>query len=774
MNYLDIYYRALVDYRKNTTEFRDCINQRDITYKANQNNDVLTVVRKICTVDTDWLEAIEAGMVHVEKAIREERQFIRSNGEVIDIEKVKNVSKDSVEHLARHSNLITRYEEGQDVVPDRLYTVERLSDYAVYENRFLYMLLCYLRDFITLRYNKILELEHTYNGTMEMNKTIVMTKRSLNFEIKLSEERKDDLYLRRQSESRDIIMRIGNQLKLVLAFLSTPLMQEVSKAPMLKPPITKTNVLRMNHDFRGALTLYEFISAYDKPGYTVEERVQTQNPFRLDVGDEMAEIVMLASFLTYEHGLNLKSELQMEYDKEEERKKEEEKKKLLDQLKALRHRIRESGGSPEEYMLALERVNRMLREDSEALVAAKQEINQLNDQIVNLENQKRALESEVVSLNNEIDRLIKEHEAKLIEVDQSHSAEIDEINKCNDEEKASIKASYEAQIGEREEAYAKEKTALEETISKNQEEHNTKVSEMEEERARVVESIRAMWQAEVYSLKENLESKDKDIESLKNENTHLEERRVVSDARLTAIRQEHGLISENEDFSSEESFQEIEKQLDTFIIFFKKQWGKTKKSIRRKAMQEFLDSIKAEKAEKKKNKKNKDTSQELKTEEKTEPKAEERTEETKKAKDKKAISPKAMIKMADMDKASKEKPAEAKKDEKPAEAKAEETKVEEAKAEEAKVEETKVEEAKAEETKVEEAKAEEAKAEEPKAEEAKAEETKAEEPKVEEAKVEEPKAEETPAGDNDQGDGKTEGENVSTDKTDDDTDKKEE
>ena len=57
-----------------------------------------------------------------------------------DPEKVKNVSKDSVAHLARHSNLITRYEEGEDIIPDRLYTVERLSDYAVYENRFLYML----------------------------------------------------------------------------------------------------------------------------------------------------------------------------------------------------------------------------------------------------------------------------------------------------------------------------------------------------------------------------------------------------------------------------------------------------------------------------------------------------------------------------------------------------------------------------------------------------------------------------------------------------------
>ena len=91
MNYLDIYYRALIDYRKNTGDFRDCVNQRISTTKADAKNDKLTITRKICTVDTDWVDAIEEGLVHVEKALREERQFIRSQGEVVDIEKVKNL-----------------------------------------------------------------------------------------------------------------------------------------------------------------------------------------------------------------------------------------------------------------------------------------------------------------------------------------------------------------------------------------------------------------------------------------------------------------------------------------------------------------------------------------------------------------------------------------------------------------------------------------------------------------------------------------------------------
>ena len=145
MNYLDTLYRALIDYRKNTFDNKECKAHRAAVIRSDNENDKIEVTRQNCIVEEDWIEAIEHGLEFIEKAIKEERQFIRSNGEVIPIEKVKRVSKDSVEHLARHSNYFTReQEEGQDLIPDQLYTVERLSDYAVYENRFLYMLLNYL------------------------------------------------------------------------------------------------------------------------------------------------------------------------------------------------------------------------------------------------------------------------------------------------------------------------------------------------------------------------------------------------------------------------------------------------------------------------------------------------------------------------------------------------------------------------------------------------------------------------------------------------------
>ena len=196
MNQLDVYYRALFGYRQQTLADHNCTSLRSAIATSDAEQDKIVITRSLCTIETDWVDAIEAGLVHIEKAIKEERQFIRSNGEVVPIEKVKHVSKESVEHLAKHSNLITRYTEGEDIVPDKLYTVERLNEYAIYENRFLYMLLCYLRDFVTLRYNDILDLTNKYEATVDFSKQISVGKRKMDYTLSMHDVRRDDKYIK--------------------------------------------------------------------------------------------------------------------------------------------------------------------------------------------------------------------------------------------------------------------------------------------------------------------------------------------------------------------------------------------------------------------------------------------------------------------------------------------------------------------------------------------------------------------------------------------------
>lgn len=548
MNQLDVYYRALFELSKFRDANRECAAYRRAVASADPEAASITVKRVSCTVEEDWLCAIEQGLVHIEKAIKEERQFIYSNGEVIPIEKVKNVSQESVRHLAKHSNLIGKQEAGEDIVPDHLYTVERLNDYAVYENRFLYMLLCYLRDFITLRYNKILELSNKYDGSLEINKNVVKGRQRTAVSLSLHDERKDDLYLREHNPARNAIDRMDLMLKTVLSFLSTPLMECAAKAALLKPPITKTNVLKMDNNFKGAVALYDYIIAYDRPGYTCEEKIETISPLSDDLAEDFSEVISLLVFLTYENGLALKPELKAEFEKEEQRRKQEEIKLKAERLEALARKIRNSESDAMEYALAAEKHIKLLGSELAKIPV-------LEAELAKIKEENAALEIALVECNGEIERLnifISEREAQ-------HKEELD-----------SVRADCDERIHANLIKHEKEMRELERSFSESIESINQDAQNMRNE-----------MQSEIDALRAELAEKNQSISELSSELERLDEEKANSEAQLKAIRAEQGLLLPDGSLDDKKSFDKIEQEYRAFTRYYKKQWGYTKKNIRK-------------------------------------------------------------------------------------------------------------------------------------------------------------------------------------------------
>lgn len=553
MNQLDVYYRALADYRKNTVGDNNCSALRAAIAEADAEQDRIETTRVLCTIDEDWVEAIEAGLIHIEKAIKEERQFIRSNGEVIPIEKVKHVSKESVEHLAKHSNLISRYEEDEDIIPDNLFTVERLNDYTVYENRFLYMLLCYLRDFITIRYNDILELTNKYEVTVDIDKKIIRGKQKISYKLSMQETRRDDPYLRASNPAKEVIDRISLILKTVLAFLATPLMEEVSKVAMIKPPITKTNVLKMNNNFKGAVALYDFIIAYDKKGYTVEERKNTLSPFKDDLADELAEAGSLVSFLAYEYGLGIKQELKDSYEREEGRRKAEAIKQRDERIEALKKKFEKTGVGVEEYVLELEAQLRELRGESERAEA-------IADKLMEEKSANKLLGDKILSLNYDIERL----NSTLTEIEEKH---FDELRTLNQE--------HEAEVSAIEQKHADEITKMRDAAKEAQEKHAAELASIRKEASDKVAQIRLESAAAVNEAKKESERCRTELAETQSSYDALLEEKRVADARIKAL----GGIAE--DYTDRESFNELEKEYNAFTKIYNQQWEKTKKQIKK-------------------------------------------------------------------------------------------------------------------------------------------------------------------------------------------------
>lgn len=663
MNQIDVYYRALLDYRAQTTAYRECERLNSaFSHTDDSTVDIIKVSRAECTVDEEWVRQIEQGLVHIEKAIKEERQFIRSNGEVIPIEKVRHVSKESVEHLAKHSNLLTRKpEEGKDIIPDKLYAVERLNDYAVYENRFLYMLLCYLRDFITLRYNQIVDITSRYEGELKIDKQITVGKQKITYSVFMHDERRDDEYLREHNSAKHNIDRISLVLKTVLAFLNTPLMEYSAKAPLLKPPITKTNVLKMNNNFKGAVALYDYIISYDKPGYSVEYIVNEMAPYNEDVASEVSEAGIMLSFLTYEHGLGIEADLKEAYDEEEIIRRSIEIKRKQEEIEAMKVRVAKTGEDIEEYALAMEKQIKLLLRDNERIEPLEMELEELRaiesalrDQVNSLEiylaetkaamlAQEQEFLRKIAQMEEdfaaEIAKLMREHEDEIIQIRAEHKVEMDrvhaaylaEIQKINAEHVAEIQQLIEdytneidrlmvdhrnelQQISDEHIAYVDnlkaEHEALVEKLTTEHEAERTRLTEanaaMSERMNNEIASMRETYETKLAELNTKLEEIEADLAKSRSEFDDMSSAKCLTEARLKATRAANGLISDD-DFTDRDRFNELEREYTAFMKFYDEQWKKVKKKIRQ-------DALSVKNLKKQKNKADSKNEEEIKNE----------------------------------------------------------------------------------------------------------------------------------------------------------------
>lgn len=584
MNQLDIFYRALADYKKQTGAECDLKSLRKAIIASNSQSDNISSVINNCTVEEDWIIAIEKGLVFLQKAIDEGRQHIHSIGEVLPIEKVKRVSKDSIKHLARHSDLITREPREDVLIPDKLYIVQRTSDFAVYENRFLYMLLCYLKDFIGSKYSKILELSNTYKCGVSMNKTMTVSKRKMIFNLSMTDERYDDPFMMENNPLKPILERIDNILKTVMHLFSIPLIEEVSKAPLLKPPIAKTNVLKMNLNFKGAVALYDFVTSYDKPGYYLETQEKKINPFPDDVAGEFAEVVMLTSFLTYKHGLGLKNALECSYKKEETRRKEAEILERKQELLQLKNRIDKSGTKLMDYMLMLEKQNNALEFDSLQLVDARQEIEKLKDETTNLAKQIQSISATLQDKLSEIElhkhnfadeiaRLKAVHKQEITAQNEKYIAQISALNFENQQAMNQLISMHNAQIEIKNNTILQ----LESNLAKQSSQHELKLKVAESEFLKRTDEIQTECRTKVESLEAFNTQKNIECENLLQAKT-------LSDSKVNALRKEYNLIGESENFTDKISFDELEHQFNVFKAFFKEEWKKTKRNIRKKIL----------------------------------------------------------------------------------------------------------------------------------------------------------------------------------------------
>ena len=536
MTQLEIFNWAYSNYKKEFENNRDdYLFKKGINSKKYPHNSIRMIEVK-CEIEEDWILAIEKGLIYIAKAIKEDRQFIRNDGDVLPIEKIRRVSKDSITDLSKHSNYITKVpeEETENVVPEKLLMIKRENDYAIYENRVVYTTLLYLKDFVSSRLDKIKEATNKYDGGCKIRKQIDLGYRSIDFELNLAEVRKNDPIFVENNSHLDKIQRLDMILNDILLLLKTTLMVEVSKAPLVKRPVTKTNVLKMNTNFKEALAVFDYVCAYNKPGYTITEEEKVICPLNAEQENSFNDIIQLSSFLVYIYNNHLEEELKESFILEEKRRKKIKEDEILEKIKELLGKAKNSDKELGEYLYMLEEGYRILEERVEEAKRESQEI--------------------IARCEKTIEEYTERHQEMLNEINRKHAEDIAQIHAEHDQALQDAYDDYFKKLGEANEIHAAEISQKDEQITN--------------------------LTTEVETLTTTLETKEKEFTE---EKERLTEELNLANAELLAIRLKDPKNKvKAKDYITKERFDELESEKEALDKFFKKAWNETKKDIRKK------------------------------------------------------------------------------------------------------------------------------------------------------------------------------------------------
>ena len=228
--------------------------------------------------DESWIDTLEDCIVALDTIVRNPRKFIVVEEDIVDISLARSISVESVKHLAQHTNFISSVTKDGMVIPSKILNTSKEESYEIYENRFIYTLLLKTKDFISRRYNLIKQaslnsdqivVNITSDFGLDKENSIKYTmSTTANMPVESVVGTAEDLTL---------IERVERINSIINSFLASPFAKEMVSCALVRPPITRTNVILKDPNFKKALVLWQFIESYNKVGFEVETVTETRD-----------------------------------------------------------------------------------------------------------------------------------------------------------------------------------------------------------------------------------------------------------------------------------------------------------------------------------------------------------------------------------------------------------------------------------------------------------------------------------------------------------------
>lgn len=241
--------------------------------------------------ETDWIDMIESCITNLDNIVRNPRKFIVIEEDIVDISLARAISTESVKHLAQHTNMIASVDKEGNVTPNKILNTTKEESFEIYENRFIYTLLKNLSNFISRRMDAIKKAYVNDNILeLDVDANFYMGKTRVFYNLELIGSVPSDVEEEIQGADLKIVERVTKLQRIISDFLSSPFAKQMINSAPVRPPITRTNVILKNPDFKKALVLWQFIESYSKMGFSVEnvsEKMNVDEGVETAVGDMM-------------------------------------------------------------------------------------------------------------------------------------------------------------------------------------------------------------------------------------------------------------------------------------------------------------------------------------------------------------------------------------------------------------------------------------------------------------------------------------------------------
>lgn len=420
----------------------------------------------------------------------------------------------------------------EEALPYIQKAIDEQESFAIYENRVLLTLIHKALVFVDDKYSKMKDVPNDSYNNITMNRHLELNQQKLDFSVNYVNENHESL-----AEDLDVedieslsdfdrIRRIRQGLNECLA---TPLMKEIAKEPQVKPPLTQTNLLKENPNFKKAVELWNFLDTYKKQGFEL-----VGEEYNGKMTDENKEDVYLA--MEFQHFMMsittnpaLRKMLQEKYEeenafaKEEADRPEKVKETVLEaQIEAVRKeeteiRLKEIR-EREKQMLDLNSEIKSLKitldQKEQQILTLKGQISALQDELDNTKNELKETKLKLLEAQKEIERL-KEETEKL-------TAEITELKETLENEREShakqveqMNADFAEKTRIAEENFANRLSAKQKEFDDAQTAHNEYVTKLNTDNANKIAELNTNHSNEVAQLKSDYENR---IDTINKEN----------------------------------------------------------------------------------------------------------------------------------------------------------------------------------------------------------------------------------------------------------------